>query len=470
MHTEEELGLKGQMLFVFKFFLLFLFGNFKTSLALSVPPLQTETSLASSNQCSSFDSVLDQRGPQPLHLSANNYHDHGDKKSNGENTVIDSRQRRQLVRGLTGVVGATFIGPSIASAGEVGARITKAVTTSDLGISVRTSVVKGAQLADKIDGKWEKFSDKYGLGSERSKQVARRPNDKQIPDPLPLNIDVAQKILDVSDEVFLKLVPSVSPQKLTASIEKVAKLSMPSFERSGVSFFANGDGTGNNSRYDNVAASDLLRFQTAPQFNFVVYAHFKAYSDLILERGDSINFSTFRVEYERGVGQRLIEILELAEGTYSELAKEEQQPSSVLKNQILVALKQTDALSRRLRELGLVANIDRNSVESSDDLEDFVDDALPDLVITVSVDGDATLQSQMLLQEQGFRLYPNFNRFIVAEFFRKAMTSPSLSRSISGKDDGSHKVSVIDYYFDTDYTSNPDLFEVKQVLLNISIE
>ena len=166
----------------------------------------------------------------------------------------------------------------------------------------------------------------------------------------------------------------------------------------------------------------------------------------------------------------MIETLQLGEGATKEVAIEEQQPNSVLKNQILLALEQTDSLSHRLRELGLVANIDRNSVESTDDLQDFVDDALPDLVITVSVDGDATLQSQMLLQEQGFRLYPNFNRFIVTEFFRKAMASPLLSRSDSPKEDGSRKVSVMDYYFDTNYNSDPDKFEVKQVLLNISIE
>ena len=33
---------------------------------------------------------------------------------------------------------------------------------------VRTSVVRGAQLIDKVDGKWERFSDDLGLGSERN--------------------------------------------------------------------------------------------------------------------------------------------------------------------------------------------------------------------------------------------------------------------------------------------------------------
>ena len=396
-----------------------------------------------------------------LHFSASDCNEDGDEKPAGEITGMESRRRRELLRRLVGVAATASIvasGPSVAKAGEVGARITKAVTTSDLGISVRTSVVKGAQLADKIDGKWEKFSDTYGLGSERTKQVGRRPKDKTIPDPLPLNIDAAQKILDVSDEVFLKLMPALSPPKLASRIGNIAKSAMPSFERSGVVFSVN---------KENAAAADLLRFETAPQFNFAVYAHFKAYSELILEKGNSINFASFRIEFERGVGQRLIETFQLANTVSKGSVIQEQQTNAVLKNQLLAALEQTDTLSRRLRELGLVANVDRNSIESTDDLQDFVDDALVDLIITVSVDGDVTLQSQMLLQEQGYRLYPNFNRFIVTEFFRQAISLPNGN---SGNDDGSHKVSVMDYYFDTNYNSDPDKFEVKQVLLNISIE
>jgi len=443
---------------LFEVFLLCVFVMASTASALSVPP---EPGFSSRSCLKS----LGGNRQRALHFSANDFQEEGDENLTKENTTIESCQRRELLQGLIGIAGgllASVSGPSVANAGEVGARITKAVTTSDLGISVRTSVVQGAQMADKIDGQWEKFSDKYGLGSERSKQIAKRPNDKKIPDPLPLNIDTAQKLLDISDEVFLKLMPTLSPQKLTASIEKVAKLSMPSFERSGVAFSAEEDSS-NKSTSENMGGANLMRFQTVPQFNFVVYAHFKAYSDLILEKGSSIDFANFRNEYERGVGQRLIEAFQLADATKRE--------SQDLKNQLLVALEQTDTLGRRLRELGLVANVDRNNVESNYDLQDFVDDALSDLVITLSVDGDATLQSQMLLQEQGYRLYPNFNRFVVTELFRQAVqTKASSSLSLASAQDGSRKVSVMDYYFDTNYNSDPDKFEVKQVLLNISIE
>lgn len=466
---------KGEMWLLIGLPFLCLFIKCGMSFPLSLPYPSVDSSTHSMSF--SFHRDCNRRQKRPLHFNANNNHEDGDEKPARDGIIIESNQRRETLRRLTGVASTALIGtlgPSVANAGEVGARITRAVTKSDLGISVRTSVVKGAQLADKIDGEWEKFSDKYGLGSERTKQVGRRPIEKKIPDPLPLNIDVAQKILDVSDEVFLKLMPSLSTQKLTSRVEKIAKSAMASFERSGVSFSVTKDDS-SNSDSENVAVADLLRFQSAPQFNFVVYAHFKAYSELILESGNSISFASFRTEFERGVGQRLIETLQLADTSSKGYDTKEQQTNAILKKQLLVALEQTDTLGRRLRELGLVANVDRNSIESSDDLQDFVDDALADLAITVSVDGDVTLQSQILLQEQGYRLYPNFNRFVVTEVFRKAvqtntMLSTSLPSGDSGKNDGSRKVSVMDYYFDTNYNSDPDKFEVKQVLLNISIE
>ena len=91
-------------------------------------------------------------------------------------------------------------GGQVVSAGEVGTRINAAVTQSDLGVSVRRSVVRGAQIVDKLDGRWEKFSDEFGLGSERFKREGRlKPRD--VPDPLPLDAAKAQQMLKASDSV-----------------------------------------------------------------------------------------------------------------------------------------------------------------------------------------------------------------------------------------------------------------------------
>jgi len=97
-------------------------------------------------------------------------------------------------------VTTTIITPNVANAGEVGAKINKAVTQSDLGISVRRSVVRGAQTIDKIDLQWEKFSDSYGLGAERSKQDAK-PKPKIIPERLSLDDNIARALLNASDKV-----------------------------------------------------------------------------------------------------------------------------------------------------------------------------------------------------------------------------------------------------------------------------
>lgn len=90
--------------------------------------------------------------------------------------------------------------PLVSNAGEVGARITKAVTTSDLGIAVRESVVRGAQTMDKVDGQWEQFSDKFGLGAAR-KQQDGKPVPKEIPDLKPLDVELARRVLETSDQV-----------------------------------------------------------------------------------------------------------------------------------------------------------------------------------------------------------------------------------------------------------------------------
>jgi hypothetical protein len=341
----------------------------------------------------------------------------------------ESSSRRDVLRvALAGISGLIMM-PSSSSAGEVGAMITKTVTTSDLGIAVRTQVVKGAQVMDKLDGSWEKLSDRFNLGSERSKEIGNRPAKKVIPDPLPLDVATATSILDTSDSVFSS-VTGISGRDLQQQIEKVAKLVKPSYERSGLSL------------------DDPLKFENAPQFNFATYVHFKAYTNLILER--KIAFGSFRSKFEPQVGERLVALLLPAfsrtEVVKSRSSKENRRMAGTN------ALDAVDRLSQIIVAKGLVAAIDRSKIEK-DDFDDWVED-LSDLHFSVALDGDITLQSQILLQEQGFRLYPNFARFAIGYLMQQ---------------DG-QQLSVMDYYFDTDYNSDPDKFEVKEILLNVVLD
>lgn len=349
--------------------------------------------------------------------------------SDGDEEPWESKSRRDVLRAaLAGTFGLTIM-PSISSAGEISAMITKTVTTSDLGIAVRTQVVKGAQVMDKLDGSWEKLSDRFNLGSERSKEIGNRPAKKVIPDPLPLDVATAKSILDTSDSVFSS-VTGISGRDLQQQIEKVAKLVKPSYERSGLSL------------------DDPFQFENAPQFNFASYVHFKAYTDLILER--KIAFGSFRSKFEPEVGERLVALL-LPGFSRPDVVKS-RSPKENRRTAGSTALDAVDRLSQIIVAKGLVAAIDRSKIET-DDFDDWVED-LSELHFSVALDGDITLQSQILLQEQGFRLYPNFARFAIGYLMQQ---------------DG-QQISVMDYYFDTDYNSDPDKFEVKEVLLNVVLD
>lgn len=192
----------------------------------------------------------------------------------------DNSSRRSFFSKLIQSSTVTMAGLSVAVhpsfAGEVGAKITKAVTTSDLGISVRTSVVRGAQMMDKLDGKWEKFSDDNGLGAERLK-AGKPPKPKEIPPNLALNVGLAEQILVFSDESFLELT-GVAPDVLQKQINKVDGLVRKSFERSGL----------------NLQEGSL----TAEAFNYYCYCHFKSYCDIIIDSKMKLN----RKEFESILG------------------------------------------------------------------------------------------------------------------------------------------------------------------------
>jgi hypothetical protein len=349
-----------------------------------------------------------------------------------DDTTTSTSTRRNILRVLAA---GAFLAPASPSwAGEVGAIITKAVTTSDLGLSVRTSVVKGAQVIDKVDGQWERLSDRFGLGSERSKQ-GQRPKPKVIPDPLPLDVTTAQKILDSTDQVFAS-VTGIRPAVLQERIEKVADQVKLAFERSGLI----------------LTAGNPLRFETGPQFNFVVYSHYKAYSELIVE--GQIPFKPFLSKFEKQVGEILVDSLQPGYSPTTKSIDSSKSPEDKKEESMQMALNAVDKLCTVLRDKGLVAAVERSAMDE-DKLYDWCD-GTSDFEYTVALDGDITLNAQILLQEQGFRLYPDFARYAITYLMQKQIPD--------------QKVSAMDYYFDTDYSSDPDKFEVKEVLLSITVE
>lgn len=334
-------------------------------------------------------------------------------------------------------VQASNVAPSYA--GEVGAKITRAVTTSDLGVSVRRSVVKGAQVIDQLDGQWEKFSDNNGLGAERAKRDAR-PKPKEVPPSLPLQSDVALSILKITDDTFMDMVQQsgkIGWTDLKTKIDKVDSLVRKSFERSGLVL------------NDQVEKGKLLGYQkdlTAEQFSYYCYIHFKAYCDLLTESKITFN----RKQFETSLGEKLLPVI-------SPKAQEILVNSNkTMKEGIQGGFTVTDQICESLRSLGFVALAERGELDS-ERLSDWINDE-SELQFSIPIDGDITLNSQLLLQEQGFRLYPDFGRFVITAGLQQSLKA--LNQIVTSDE----------YYMDPSYNSNPDLFEVKQVLVSITID
>jgi len=176
----------------------------------------------------------------------------------------------------------------------------------------------------------------------------------------------------------------------------------------------------------------------------------KAYSDLIIER--KIDYRSFRTDFESRMGRQLIALL-LPDIKPVETPSSTNPGAAKLESLLKQSLQQIDRLCRVLVDKGLVAQIDSAALDD-ENIVDWAQD-VSDLQWSIALDGDITLKSQILLQEQGFRLYPNYARYAIQ----------TLLQTIDGQ-----SVEVTDYYMDTDYNSDPDKFDVKEVLLNIVLE
>jgi hypothetical protein len=332
---------------------------------------------------------------------------------------------------ISATLGAFDIQPS--RAGEVGNNLNAAVTQSDLGISVRRSIVRGAQMMDKIDGRWEKFSDDFGLGAERSKREAR-PEERAIPPLKPLDIEAARAMLGAANSAFLSIV-SIREDELKRRIDKVDSLVRRSFERAGLEV--------------------KEREMDAETFNFLAYITFKAFNEILVEQ--NINFKIFRGTFDVELGSRLCEIFLPEASSLSQTdAVTGTIDSAALKDVLSAALVDVDKLLSALVSKGFVAATERATVDQ-DKTNDWSDD-LSDLQFSIALDKDITQNGQLLLGEQGFRLLPDFARFAISSILRTYLSPLK------------QEVTTEEYFMDTSYSSDPDLFEVKQILLNIVIE
>eukprot|EP00956_Cyclotella_meneghiniana_P006904 scaffold9320_cov71-Cyclotella_meneghiniana.AAC.19 len=211
-------------------------------------------------------------------------------------------------------------------------------------------------------------------------------------------------------------------------------------------------------------------YQPTPQdeFNYEVYSHFKAFNDILIENDDT-TFPRFYAEFERDIGTRMVDKIPSIQSSLAVYSS-----STDVGDQVQNAFKAADMTGTILLSNGLINSWER-AVKSKEDIEDFIEpytaplgdnfSVTSDLQFTLALMGDVTLNSQLLLQELGYRLYPSFGRWILQQ---------SLIACFPGIDNNNRKggvmVNIDDYFMDTAYNSNPDLFQVRQILMNVVLQ
>lgn len=198
------------------------------------------------------------------------------------------------------------------------------------------------------------------------------------------------------------------------------------------------------------------------EFNFDCYAHFKVYNEILIK--SKVNFPPFQKEYNSKIGKSLFHLVQ-EQSSQQQLSTTPPRSSTDLVECIQNALYTTDSIASFLQRQGMIETWER-SIPPSEDIEDF-STLSSDLTYSLALNGDITLNSQLLLQELGYRMYPALGRWLIYEG-----VSHCFNLVVADEDgrDAAVRVQVDDYYMDTNYNSNPDLFEVKQILLSIVIQ
>jgi len=417
-------------------------------MALSMKSLSTDASRRSastmqryrSNSIEQVDIDIQQQDQQHTHIQ--------DQDCN-----CDYHRRGIILTTLTSAIISLSGAPTLAAATE---NDSFEAPMNGLTRQIRTSVVKGAQAIDKLDSKWERFSDDFGLGdkrnqpkrnvidaggNERSKKVVQSQSNNG---GIVLDEVFAENLLKQCDETFLSClkaqnIATISPESLLRQINDTTNLLRKSFFK-----------------------ASSIPANAQEEFNFNCYVHFRVYNEILVK--EEVFFPSFKNDFEATVGKLILKsTLKEQPSLLQDLASE-----TTLNERLTNALVASDTVATLLQNKGLIDTWER-SIPPDDDIEDWTTTSRStttdnfyvssDLEYSLALNGDVTLNSQLLLQELGYRLYPSFGRWLVHEAVLQCFGS-----------ENKVKVNMDDYYMDTSYNSNPDLFEVKQVLLNIVLE
>lgn len=279
--------------------------------------------------------------------------------------------------------------PSISNAIVDESQGIPAVTESSLGKSFRKSVVKGAQVANSLDERWERFSDGLRDKSRCDEKTGRRlyDNGKRKdgtsignpglgslcnPEPLmPLNAQVASTVLNLAVS-SASAASGKSEDVIRAKIKEVRALVAPSFER---------------KEQQSVTDNEKEKVR----FNLELYATLRAITALL---NDKRSIRSFQLKW----GQELVNMYADAATSKDYISpfpemKDEFEDFDYDKSKLLDSLGKLTVTLGKLKAGGLIGYF-----EISIPYDDYGS------VVTVAIDDYLPISSEILLSEQGYRL------------------------------------------------------------------
>lgn len=308
------------------------------------------------------------------------------------------------------------------------------VTDSQFGKIIRRKTVRGAQTFDSLDEKWERFSDGLRDKNKCDERTGRRMFDNgfrkdgtRVGDPVlgslckpiplePLDDGIAREVMQCAQTSALKTSSSLSQKGVDEAVQAVVNVVSPSFQK----------------QIDNDSIGDEDRKRM--NFNYAMYCQMRAFDNL------QVAAKPFEISWGRSLLDALAPDADKSSYVSPFSTSSEDFGEVEVDNSLLDALGALQVSLLKLQSSGLIGKS-----EIAIPSDNFGS------VITVAIDDDISLGSQILLQEQKKQFSGSFST---------AMVKAALDRA--------HVSYEFDSFFLDPSTTKQSVYNPTQLLINVS--
>jgi hypothetical protein len=347
---------------------------------------------------------------------------------------------------------------SMSASDKEGGQGLSAVTQSELGRSIRSSVVGGAKLVDQLDLKWERFSDSLRDEAKCDPLTNRRRFDNGVrrdgtpignpvlgalctPEPLQdLDEATVQIVLKAGRDAALTTW-KIDPGTLQKKQEQVQQLVGPAFSRAAVSSVKDTTTSTSSTEHEDGTQTQAIKRQA---FNRDLYTNLRAFGEVSDGNTNNNRKESARL-FERSWGDKLLANL-APNANRNDFVSPFPKPDDT-ENQpydegaLLDALGGVSVALSKLQQGGVVGHWEI-SIPEDDNWN----------VVTIAVDNDISIGGQILARE---RQQPLGGSEVVA-LVRAALEHPA---NISYK---------MDTFFIDPSTTRQELYNPTQLLISVS--